>query len=358
MAAQEKDPPVRRAQLSPANGDGQFRSLQRKRMVAGYYRCMKSRKAFLSHASEDKDRFVREFAKKLYAKGVEVWVDGWEIYPGDSLVDKIFEEGLKGADAIIIVLSTTSVTKAWVREELNASVVKHIEKGTRIIPVVLDNVEVPESLKNTVWVKIGDLANYDAEVDRVVSAIYDIRPKPHLGKPPAYAAAVTPTLPGLANQDAAVLRLFGDAAVRDGSMLGIDTEQVWDEAETQGLSREDYLDSLEILSKRGYLKRSRVLGDPPPDFSVTTHGFDTYLHNFTPNFKSVFRRIAFAIINEGKRLNADIVDATGHEKVIVDHVLEVMADKRYVELNTGIGGYMEVTKVFADLRRLLQNPGA
>lgn len=319
---------------------------------------MKNRKAFLSHASEDKDRFVREFAEKLYAKGVEAWVDEWEIYPGDSLVDKIFEEGLKGADAIIIVLSTASVAKPWVREELNASVVKHIEKGTRIIPVVLDNVEVPESLKNTVWVKIADLTNYDSEVDRVVSAIYDIRPKPNLAKPPAYATSDAPTLPGLAKQDVVVLRLFGDAAFTQGSRLGIDTEQEWEEAKRLGLSREDYQDSLEILSKRGYLERSRVLGDPPPDFSVTTYGFDTYLHEFTPNFTSVFRRIAFAIVNESKRLNSDIVDITGYEKVIVDHVLEMMGVKRYVELNTGIGGYMEVTKVFADLRRLLQTPGA
>jgi hypothetical protein len=28
---------------------------------------------------------------------VDAWVDEWEIYPGDSLVQKIFEEGLKDA---------------------------------------------------------------------------------------------------------------------------------------------------------------------------------------------------------------------------------------------------------------------
>ncbi|MBV8544097.1 MAG: toll/interleukin-1 receptor domain-containing protein [Acidobacteria bacterium] len=316
-----------------------------------------NRRAFLSHASEDKDRFVREFAEKLYAKGVEAWVDEWEIYPGDSLVDKIFEEGLKSADAIIIVLSTKSVEKPWVKEELNASVVKRIEKGTRIIPVVLDNVEVPESLKNTVWVKIADLADYDAQVDRVVSAIYDLRPKPSLAKPPAYTTTSASTLHDLSKQDVVVLRLFGEAARRDGSTLGIDTEHVWEDAERLGLSREDFLDSLEILSNRGYLERSRLLGSDPPDFSVTTHGLDAYLHEFIPDFKSVFRQIAFAIVNNDKRLNSDIVDETGHEKLIVDHVLEVMQANSYVELDTGIGGYMEVTKVLAGLRRLLQTPG-
>ena len=56
----------------------------------------KSPKVFVSHASEDKERFVRNFATQLRAQGIDAWVDEWEIVPGDSLIDKIFEEGLKG----------------------------------------------------------------------------------------------------------------------------------------------------------------------------------------------------------------------------------------------------------------------
>src|SRR5881227_3407674 len=95
-------------------------------------------KVFISHASEDKERFVLAFATKLRGKGIDAWIDRWEMYPGDSLVDKIFEEGLGHAEAFIIVLSRNSVEKRWVREELNTAVVKRIEKGTKIIPVVLD----------------------------------------------------------------------------------------------------------------------------------------------------------------------------------------------------------------------------
>ena len=51
-------------------------------------------KVFLSHASEDKPRFVDNFAQRLRADGVDAWLDTWEILPGDSFVDKIFEEGL------------------------------------------------------------------------------------------------------------------------------------------------------------------------------------------------------------------------------------------------------------------------
>lgn len=54
-----------------------------------------SRKVFVSHASEDKERFVNEFATKLRVNGIDAWLDKWEMLPGDSLVDKIFEEGFK-----------------------------------------------------------------------------------------------------------------------------------------------------------------------------------------------------------------------------------------------------------------------
>ena len=54
-------------------------------------------KVFVSHASEDKERFVLAFAAKLRAQGVDAWVDRWEMLPGDSLVDKLFEEGLRNA---------------------------------------------------------------------------------------------------------------------------------------------------------------------------------------------------------------------------------------------------------------------
>ncbi len=77
-------------------------------------------KVFISHASEDKQRFVMGFADDLLKNGVEVWLDTWEMLPGDSLVEKVFE-GIGNAEAVIIVLSANSINKPWVKEELNAS---------------------------------------------------------------------------------------------------------------------------------------------------------------------------------------------------------------------------------------------
>jgi hypothetical protein len=103
-------------------------------------------KVFISHASEDKDRFVLEFAKKLRENGVDAWIDVWEMLPGDSLVDKVFYEGIKNARAMIVVLSNYSVEKPWVREELNRGFLDRLSGKCRIIPVVIDDCPIPEPL--------------------------------------------------------------------------------------------------------------------------------------------------------------------------------------------------------------------
>jgi hypothetical protein len=108
--------------------------------------------------------------------------------PGDSIVDRVFEQGLKDAEAVIVVVSASSVVKPWVREELNAGVVKKIEGHCKLIPVIIDDCSIPEALKTTVWQTIRDLENYDAELDRIVWAILDDRSRPLVGATPAYAA--------------------------------------------------------------------------------------------------------------------------------------------------------------------------
>ena len=47
-------------------------------------------KIFISHSTADKDRFVLGFARRLRERGIDAWLDLWEMNPGDSLVDKVF----------------------------------------------------------------------------------------------------------------------------------------------------------------------------------------------------------------------------------------------------------------------------
>src|ERR1017187_4936530 len=112
-------------------------------MFAGYA-CPTPPKVFVSHSGEDNQRFVLKFAERLRAQGIDAWLDVWEMLPGDSLVDKIWNEGIKGCAAFIVVLSDESVGSKWVHEELNSGIVKKIEDKTKLIPIRLDACEVPE----------------------------------------------------------------------------------------------------------------------------------------------------------------------------------------------------------------------
>lgn len=164
-------------------------------------------KVFISHASDDKERFVLGFAAKLRESGIDAWLDKWEMLPGDSLVEKIFDEGLKGARAVIIVLSRYSVRKPWIKEELNASIVKKIAKGTKIIPVIIDDCEVPESLKSTVWEKVNNIYSYQESLDRIIASIFDKVQKPDIGPVPFYARQQLFQIQGLNQSDNLVLKL-------------------------------------------------------------------------------------------------------------------------------------------------------
>jgi len=50
-------------------------------------------RAFISHSHADKP-LAEELARALLDQGVDPWLDRWEIQPGDSLIRKIFDEGL------------------------------------------------------------------------------------------------------------------------------------------------------------------------------------------------------------------------------------------------------------------------
>ncbi len=191
-------------------------------------------KVFISHASEDKV-FAQDLATKLRAKGVDAWLDIWEILPGDSLIDKIFEEGLKDASAIIVILSKSSVDKPWVREELNAATVKRINGVSKLIPVILDNCDVPEALHSTVWVPINDMTVYDAELELVVRAIFEFRDKPAIGASPAYISTGVDVIPGLTQVDSLVFKLSGEEALKKGTGMAYE-ERLFEKTRAYDLS--------------------------------------------------------------------------------------------------------------------------
>lgn len=73
---------------------------------------------FISHASEDKDDFVRELAEKSKVAGLKVFYDEMTLTWGDSLRAKI-DYGLANSRFGVVVLSEAFFQKEWPQRELD-----------------------------------------------------------------------------------------------------------------------------------------------------------------------------------------------------------------------------------------------
>ena len=314
-------------------------------------------KVFISHASEDKDRFVIGFATKLRENGVDVWLDKWEMLPGDSLVDKIFEEGIKEADAVIIILSKYSVTKPWVREELNASFVSRLSKGTRIIPIVLDECEVPESLTSTLWEPIIDLDNYDSSFKRVLSSIFGTTDKPALGELPPHTSNTYHAIDGLAKVDNLILKESCEYIVKNNNNM-VNPESLFGDGDSLGFSRSEIKDSIEILEQNGYIDISIYMRDGGDNYAchyykVTTYGFDNYAQSYLTDYSPTIDRVVSLIVNEGVKINLLIQEKIDQPIVIINHILDVLESNDHLKLIKMTGGTVQIHHVSASLRRLI-----
>jgi hypothetical protein len=89
---------------------------------------------FVSHASEDKESFVRPFVESLKSKEVAVWYDEFELEVGDSLRRSI-ESGLKNSKYGLVVLSEAFFSKEWPQRELDGLFAREINGEKVILPI-------------------------------------------------------------------------------------------------------------------------------------------------------------------------------------------------------------------------------
>lgn len=91
--------------------------------------------AFISHASEDKEKFVRPLAIKLKEKNLSVWYDEFSLKVGDSL-RKSIDYGIKKSKFGIVIFSPSFFNKNWPEWELNGLVqLNNKYKERKILPV-------------------------------------------------------------------------------------------------------------------------------------------------------------------------------------------------------------------------------
>jgi hypothetical protein len=241
-----------------------------------------------------------------------------------------------------------------VREELDSAFVKRIETGSKLIPVVIDDCDVPQALKSTLWEKIPDLASYDESFHRIVNAILGRTDKPELGSLPAYVNAVLPPIDGLTQNDNLVLKLACEHLLGGGSRL-IDISTLSPGDSPASLPKEVLTESLQILDQSRHIELRKVLFAPASIFYVTLYGFEVYCNTYVANYGDQQKMIAAEIVNNGIKHAAKLAQAIGQPIYFVLHVLAKLEGHGHIELSNENTENKQITRVSPSLARALAN---
>jgi len=120
-------------------------------------------RVFLCHAKGDKSK-VRDLYRRLKTDGwIDPWLDEEKILPGQDW-DYEISNAIRQSDVVIVCLSHTSITKeGYVQKEIvdALEIAKQKPEGTiYIIPLKLEECEVPKRLERWQWVNLYEANGY------------------------------------------------------------------------------------------------------------------------------------------------------------------------------------------------------
>ena len=128
----------------------------------------KNRKVFLSHSSADKS-IVISIALDLQEKGINTWLDAFDILPGESIMTKI-NDGIEECNLALLFLSKNSVKSNWVTKEWETMLWDEINSGkVKIIPIKLEECEIPKILQSKKYIDFSE--NYSEGLFQIIQTI-------------------------------------------------------------------------------------------------------------------------------------------------------------------------------------------
>ncbi len=242
-------------------------------------------RVFLSYAFDDQELAGR-IAHALQAQGIDTWWAGWCIAAGDSLRQKI-DQGLTGCTHFVVLLTRNSIDKPWVKQEMDAGLVKTLKAQATFIPLRhrLGPGELPPLLSGVLSPEVNEQAD---DIQQLINDIHGITKKPPLGPPPA-AAQKPMTSSRYSRAALAVAEVFVRGSAH---ALALDPQvQVDDLRSKTGLSADDVTDALHEL---GALVEQRFHGSTWPRAAFFTE-LDEYFMPWTPASDAL--RLAADMVN-------------------------------------------------------------
>jgi hypothetical protein len=130
-----------------------------------------SLRVFLCHSSSDK-LAVRNLYKRLKADGFDSWFDEEKLLPGQDWHLEI-RKAVRASHAVIVCLSQASINKiGFVNREIKYALDiadEQPEGAIFIIPLKLEECDVPDRLRTWQWVNLFESSGYE-RLERALQA--------------------------------------------------------------------------------------------------------------------------------------------------------------------------------------------
>ena len=142
---------------------------------------------FLSHNGQDKPA-VEELAHRLKDKGIEPWLDKWNLVPGAPWQEGI-EEALNQCATYAVFIGPNGMGP-WQHEEMREAISRRVEDGRPVIPVLLpggrreSRGKLPRFLGRATWVEFRHTLDDTDAIDRLIWGITGVKPPPPGGETP------------------------------------------------------------------------------------------------------------------------------------------------------------------------------
>lgn len=131
---------------------------------------------FLSHSARDKE-FVRQLAEDLAFCEVDVWLDEWELQPGDSLQD-VIGQALNASRFVAIVLGDNFTDSRWASDEMkHAFARERRENRVVVVPLLAGSIPLPAFVEDKLYIDFR--TDYFAGVARLAALVNDV-PRQHI----------------------------------------------------------------------------------------------------------------------------------------------------------------------------------
>ncbi|MBI5818544.1 MAG: adenylate/guanylate cyclase domain-containing protein [Verrucomicrobia bacterium] len=162
-----------------------------------------------------------------------------------------------------------------------------------------------------------------------------------------------PALSGLTEFDSFILMRICQVVLEQGDFrFELWSVTLWDTLKLNPAQRDEFYESLEILSTHGYISGEKGLRSPGiMVFKVRHSTIESYLRNSCEDYDLLFEQVVHEIVVNGARKAATLADKFQRPGILIAHMFGVLENNSRLTLVRPLRGNFVITNISAELKR-------